>query len=164
MAASSQSIDVPADGLCFYHCVGHALGDGISDFNKEKATALRARICRILSDMNFQQEAGRLMLEGSDGYPDELAFVAAARLLCGRLEMLSLEGVLRSYGSGAFRLRIAQTIVYDGAGHGSPHFQIAAMDYATANATEAPIDAIESELDAAYERLGADLCFKTISV
>ena len=129
MASSSQSIDVPADGLCFYHCVGYALRGGRASFEVSYAETLRAQVCRILTDMGFEQEAVRLKLEGSDGYPDELAFAAAARLLPGRLEVLSQEGILRSYGDGTLRLRVVQVLVYDGAGHGSPHFRVLAMEF-----------------------------------
>lgn len=154
MASSSQSIDVPADGLCFYHCVGYALRGGRASFEVSYAETLRAQVCRILTDMGFEQEAVRLKLEGSEGYPDELAFAAAARLLQGRLEVLSQEGILRSYGDGTLRLRVVQVLVYDGAGHGSPHFRVLAMDYAATVAGDPSMDAVESALHAAYDRLG----------
>ena len=157
MASSSHTIDVPADGLCFYHCVGHVLRGCSFEFDRSSAVALRAEICRVLVDMGFEQEAGRLMLEGSDGYPDELAFVAASRILSGRVEVLTLGGDLLSYGSGALRLRIVQTLVYDGAGHGSPHFQVSAMDYATSGDTDKSVEGIRAALDAAYDQLGVGL-------
>ena len=157
MASSSQTIDVPADGLCFYHCVGHILRDRSFVFGRADAVALRTEICRILVDMGFGEEADRLLLEGSDGYPGELAFVAAARILAGVMEVVTLDGKLLSYGSGAVRLRIVQTLVYDGAGHGSPHFQISAMDYAAHSGAMTTGDAIRSALDAAYDQLGVGL-------
>ena len=157
MASSSKLTDVPADGLCFYHCVGYALRGGVSDFSTTNATALRVDLCRVLMDMGFAEEARRMMLEGSDGYPEELAFLAATRILHGRMEVLSLEGELRSYGSGILRLRIAQTLVYDGAGHGSLHFQVAETDQSTYAGSDESMNATESALDAAYDRLGADL-------
>ena len=162
MASSSQWIDVPTHGLCFYHCVGHALRGGVSDFNVADARALRVEVCRALVDMNFEQETGRLMLGGSAGYPDELAFLAVTRILRGRLEVVSQEGVSHSYGSGTFRLRIVQTVVYDGVGHGSPHLQIAAMDHTTTGGTDTSMDSTESALNAAYDRLGVGLSHRSV--
>ena len=70
MASASEMIDVPADGLCFYHCLGHAL-------QHRSSNSIRAEICDTLAQMGLEEEAIRLRKEGSDGYPDELAFVAA---------------------------------------------------------------------------------------
>ena len=134
MTSASEMIDVPADGLCFYHCLGYAL-------QQRSSNSIRAEICEILVQMGFEEEAIRLQKEGSDGYPDELAFVAASRLLSGRLEVRSLEGQVLSYGDGPCRLRIVQTMIYDGAGHGSPHFQILS-------------DHAERQLDNAYAAMG----------
>ena len=75
-------------------------------------------------NLGFEEEAARLTLPGSDGYLDELAFVAASHLLPGRLEVLPIENRLLSYGEGLCHLQIQQTMTIVGAGRGSPHFQI----------------------------------------
>ena len=125
MASSSHLVNVPADDLCFYHCVGAAARGTTGDFPRSEAISRRSDICRIVGQMGFQEEASRLMQPGSSGYPDELAFAAAAQYLAGTLEVVTMSQEVRVYGEGLCKLRIHHTMTYDGAGHGSPHFEIA---------------------------------------
>ena len=109
MSSSSAIIDVPADGLCFYHCLGGYLRADTEYFLPANAIAIRKEICRAVRDMGFEEEATRLTTEGSAGYPDELAFAAAATLLGGRFEVLSIGGRLLAYGDGHFRFIVCCT-------------------------------------------------------
>ena len=118
---SMMAIDVPSDGLCFYHCVGGLLREGTQTFLGDDAKAIRSEVCRIVHEMGFEQEAMRLLTEGSDGYPDELASLAAAKLIGGRLEVRSIDVRVLGYGAGPCLLRIQQTTTADGAGHESLH-------------------------------------------
>ena len=93
MASSSQVIDVPADDLCFYHCLSACIRGSTTNFSREDAMSVRADICRILGDMGFPQEAAHLTEAGFAGYPEEYAFVAGATLIAGRLEVLTMEQV-----------------------------------------------------------------------
>ena len=124
MSSSSKNIDVPADGLCFYHCVGAFLRSDTRTFRVDDALAIRSEVIRAVHGMGFPEEAVRLGTEGSGGYPDELAFAAAAKIIGGCLEVLRIGGSVLSYGEGPCRLRIHQTMTRDGAGHEGPHFQI----------------------------------------
>ena len=65
------------------------------------SASIREDLCKVLFEMGFAEESERLRLQGPEGYPDELAFMAASRLLSGRLEVLTLEGKLLSYGEWA---------------------------------------------------------------
>ena len=114
--------------------------------------SVRSDIRRILDGMGFHEEAARLTEAGSAGYPEEPAFVAGAALIAGRLEVVTMEQVVLAYGQGPCKLRIRNTISYDGAGHGSPHFEIVYMQEVAGGATEAQGSAT-SELHSIYEEL-----------
>ena len=79
-------IDVPADGLCFYHCLGALLRRETESFPTREAQRIRVDIGRKLLEMGWEDEAERMQLRGTAGYPDELAFVAAAQLIPGNCE------------------------------------------------------------------------------
>ena len=124
MSSSSKNIDVPADGLCFYHCIGAFLRSDTRTFRVDDALAIRSEVSRVVHGMGFAEEAVRLGTEGPEGYPDELSFAAAAKVIGGCLEVLPIGGSVLSYGEGPCRLRIHQTMTRDGAGHESLHFMI----------------------------------------
>ena len=50
--------------------------------------------------MGFAEESLRLGTEGPEGYPDELAFAAAAKVIGGCLDVLPIGGSVLSYGEG----------------------------------------------------------------
>ena len=66
-------IDVPSDGLCFYHCLGALLLRNTESFRSEDARSIRTAICEKLVEPGWDEEPERLLLQGQDGYPDELA-------------------------------------------------------------------------------------------
>ena len=127
MASSSQAIAVPSDDLCCYHCLAAYIRGSTADFSRESAMSVKTDICRLLCNMGFQEEAARIQAPASAGCPEEPAFLAGAMLIAGKMEVVTMEHVVLPYGDGPCKLRIRNVISYDGAGHGSPHFEILFM-------------------------------------
>jgi len=104
-----------------------------------------------LVELGWEQESERLLLQGEAGYPDELVFMAASLLMPGKLEVLSLDKQLLSYGEGPCHLQIEQTMSYDGEGHGSLHFQIGYLDLPDVlKASAGPLESQEAASPPSY--------------
>ena len=50
MSSSLKNIDVPADGLCFYHCIGAFLRSDTRTFRVDDALAIRSEVIRIMKE------------------------------------------------------------------------------------------------------------------
>ena len=130
---NAKIIQVPADGLCMYHCVNAASYpdwmtnrniSGMSlDKHREKedaakAQALRKQVIAYLAAKGTQEAAKRLAIAGSNGRPTTDEMPHLAEMLHGNIELVDLgepECPMTTYGEvGPVLFRIAhQNIAQD---------------------------------------------------
>lgn len=139
-AADVALVEVPADGLCLYHCAnacadlrqwqtthsptgGWAMDpDKIADDSK-KALEVRDKIVERASAGGDVETAARLMLDGGGGYPGESEMKFMAEYLNGTVALHAADHTTL-HGHGPLVAQIRFLMKADGAGHLSPHFAV----------------------------------------
>ena len=101
----------------------------------------RAKVVARLRDAGLSEQATRLLLPGSAGYPDEPDFAAIAAE-AGFSFAIVQEGIPAPlvYGSehGRVRMTVRRHSVADGAGHLSPHYDITSYQWRPVMAAAIP--------------------------
>ena len=69
---------MPADDYCLYHCINYVLSNGGVKPTTAAAMSFREKVVARLRDADLSEQATRLLLPGSAGYPDEPDFAAIA--------------------------------------------------------------------------------------
>ena len=126
---------MPADGLCFYHCLAAAadLPRYVAGTEKQRvmwARRLRDKTIALLTQHGLSSQARRLGLSGPDGYPDEPDFywISKAINLGFELWQDGLPAPL-PYGDLPITAVVYYRKVADGAGHLSDHYDLKQVYY-----------------------------------
>ena len=78
-----------------------------------------------MDEAGLTSQARRLERSGYDGYPDEEDFLYLARASGVAFEICQDDvAYLPHYGSGPVSACLLRRYVYDGAGHGCPHYDL----------------------------------------
>ena len=121
---------MPPDGLCLYHCLVAArdyvsyMAMSVSE-RVTLAEQLRQKSIGILKEHGLSNQAARLGLSGSGGYPDEENFMYLAKASGISFEIEgSSPGCVPHYEASPVAARVLFRKVADGAGHLSDHFDL----------------------------------------
>ena len=114
-----NDIIMPADDYCLYHCINYVLSNGGVKPTQATAISFLEKVAARLRDAGLSEQATRLLLPGSAGYPDEPDFAAIAAE-AGFSFAIVQEGIPAPlvYGSehGRVRMTVRRHSVADGAG------------------------------------------------
>ena len=125
---------MPADGLCFYHCLAAAadLPRYIAGTEKPRAMwagRLRDKTIALLNQHGLSSRARRLGLSGPDGYPDEPDFYWISKAIDMGFELWQ-DGMPAPlpYGGLSITAAVYYRKVADGAGHLSDPYDLRQVD------------------------------------
>ena len=133
----TNPLEVPADGLCFYHCLVAA--ENVRDWNTlnpkqktEKAKLMRTYFIAFLREIGNIVQSERLTLEGPGGYPGLDDFPNASQFM-GCPIRLRMESELPKdleiryppdHDDKTTQILMLSCTVTDGSGHQSSHYNL----------------------------------------